>query len=153
MKSGFDPEELARARQQRRRAVGRARAWSLHERVAAGQKVTGVPSRAYNKLEAKMAKLLDEWGADWEWQYRLGEFVYDFRVAERVLVEVHGRRWHPDPTRTPVELMTATQRRRLLHDIDKKHNAARRGFALRVVWEDDLRAGRVTREQVLASGG
>ncbi|MFO7650408.1 MAG: hypothetical protein R6X13_03565 [bacterium] len=149
MKSGLDPNELARERQRRRRAAGRARAWSLHERVAAGQRVTRVPGRVYNKLEARFAKLLDEWGADWEWQFRLGEFVYDFRVAERLLVEVHGRRWHPDPARTPVEQMTSTQRRRLLHDIDKKHNAARRGFVLRVVWEDDLRANRVRREQML----
>jgi hypothetical protein len=152
VKSRFDPDELARSRQQRRRAAGRARAWALHERVAAGQKVTRVPGRAYNKLEARFARLLDEWGADWEWQFRLGEFVYDFRVAGRVLVEVHGRRWHPDPERTPVELMTQTQRRRLLHDIDKKHAAARRGFVLRVVWEDDLLSGRVTREQVLGPG-
>lgn len=149
MSCPFDPDELARRRQQRRRAAGRAQAWSRHERVAAGQKVTRAPGRAYNKLEARLAKLLDEWGADWEWQYRLGEFVYDFRVAERVLVEVHGRRWHPDPARTPVEQMTATQRRRLLHDIDKKLAAARRGFVLRVVWEDDLLAGRVTRGQLL----
>ncbi len=152
MRSGPDPDELARQRQSRRRAAGRARAWTLHERAAAGQKVTGAPARAYNKLEAMFARLLDEWGADWEWQYRLGEFVYDFRVDRRVLVEVHGRRWHPDPARTPVELMTTIQRRRLLHDIDKKHNAARRGFILRVVWEDDLCAGRVTREQVLGAG-
>ncbi|MFO7650410.1 MAG: hypothetical protein R6X13_03575 [bacterium] len=42
------------------------------------------------------------------------------------------------PSRSPVEGVTSTQRR-LLHDIDKKHAAARRGFVLRVVWADDPR--------------
>jgi hypothetical protein len=31
-----------------------------------------------------------------------------------------------------------------LHDLDKKLFAAGRGFRLKVVWESDVRAGRVT---------
>ena len=96
--------------------------------------------------------IADEAGAAIDVQIKATQEL-GWKSIEMRTVEVNGRRWHPDPSRTPVELMTSAQRRRLLHDIDKKHNAARRGFALRVVWEDDLRAGRVPREQVLASGG
>jgi G:T-mismatch repair DNA endonuclease (very short patch repair protein) len=74
-------------------------AWSRHAKAAAAQKATGRPARAYNQLEAKLAKLLDEAGVDYRWQFPLGPYVYDFLLPNRTLVEAHGTYWHADPRR------------------------------------------------------
>jgi very-short-patch-repair endonuclease len=144
-----DFEELARRRQQRRRAAGRAIAWRLHEKMRALPRVTGRPARAFNKLEAQMARLLDEWKVDYKWQFRLGRYVYDFLLPGRLIIEVHGGYIHADPRRYPDEKLTAAQRRTRGRDALKLLYAAERGYRLRVVWERDLRSGRVSAASVL----
>jgi G:T-mismatch repair DNA endonuclease (very short patch repair protein) len=136
--SNPDPDEVARQRRERRRRVDLAIAWSRHRRTAAAQQATGVPGRAYNRLEAKLAKMLGDAGVDFRWQFPLGPYVYDFLLPDRTLVEVHGTFWHADPRRYDPGALTPTQRRNLLHDVDKKLFAAARGYRLKVVWEADL---------------
>ncbi|MBM3322200.1 hypothetical protein FJY69_01780 [candidate division WOR-3 bacterium] len=138
-------EEPARRRRALRRRVARAVAWHRHRQTRAVQKVTGRPGRAFNRLEAKFAGLLDDWGLDYQWQFRLGRYVYDFELPGRLLVEVHGTYWHADPRFYPPDQLTATQRRAVLHDLDKAHHAARNGYRLRAVWEHDLKRGAVSR--------
>jgi G:T-mismatch repair DNA endonuclease (very short patch repair protein) len=147
-----NPDGIARRRAARRRRVDRAIAWSQHKRATAAQKVTGRPGRAYNQLEARLAKLLDEAGVDYRWQFPLGRYVYDFLLPNRTLVEVHGTYWHADPRRYDPKALTPDQRRNLLHDIDKRFFAAGRGFRLKVVWEADIRNGRHTLEELLDTG-
>jgi G:T-mismatch repair DNA endonuclease (very short patch repair protein) len=93
--------------------------------------------------------MLDTAGVDYRWQFTLGPYVYDFLLPNRTLVEVHGTYWHADPRRYDVKTITPDQRRNLLHDIDKKLFAAGRGFQLKVVWESDIREGRLTLEGLL----
>jgi G:T-mismatch repair DNA endonuclease (very short patch repair protein) len=112
--------------------------WSRHKRAAAAQRATGVPGRAYNRLEAKLAKMLEAAGVDYRWQFPLGQYVYDFLLPGQTLVEVHGTYWHADPRRYDTKALTPTQRRNLLHDIDKRLFAAKQGYRLKVIWEADL---------------
>jgi G:T-mismatch repair DNA endonuclease (very short patch repair protein) len=150
--SGPNPDEVASQRAARQRRVDRAVAWSQHKRAAAAQKVTGRPGRAYNRLEAKLAAMLDAAGVDYRWQFPLGRYVYDFLLPNRTLVEVHGTYWHADPRRYDPRALTPDQRRNRLHDIDKKFYAAGRGFRLKVVWETDIRRGKSTFEELLETG-
>jgi G:T-mismatch repair DNA endonuclease (very short patch repair protein) len=113
-------------------------AWRRHDRTAAAQAATGNPGRSYNKLEAKLAKMLDAAGIDYRWQFPLGSYAYDFLLPDKLLVEVHGTYWHADPRSYEGRTLTPDQRRNRLHDLDKKMFAAGRGYRLAVVWEADL---------------
>ena len=113
-------------------------AWSRHRQVAAAQAATGIPGRSFNRLEAKLAKMLETAGVDYRWQFPLGRYVYDFLLPDQLLVEVHGTYWHADPRVYEGRILTPSQRRNRLHDIDKKLFAADQGYRLKVIWEADL---------------
>jgi G:T-mismatch repair DNA endonuclease (very short patch repair protein) len=149
---GPDPNDIARQRRARRRAVGQAIAWKLHRRTAVAQEATGVVGRSHNHLEARFAKLLDAAGIDYRWQFPLGPYVYDFLLTNRLLVEVHGTYWHADPRSYEVGALTPDQRRNRVHDLDKKLFAASRGYRLKVVWEADLVKHGVTLPDLLDVG-
>jgi G:T-mismatch repair DNA endonuclease (very short patch repair protein) len=78
--------------------------------------------------------------------------VYDFLLPNRTLVEVHGTYWHADPRSYEGKTLTPDQRRNLLHDVDRKLFAASRGYRLKVVWEADIRKGRLMVADVLDTG-
>ena len=99
-------------------------------------------------IEAKFARLLDSWGIDYRWQFPLGPYVYDFLLPGRLLVEVHGGYYHADPRRYAPERLTPAQRRTVVHDSDKRHYAAERGYRLKVIWEHDLNRRQVTRSDL-----
>ena len=149
MTSFLDPDDIARQRQARRRAADKAIAWSRHKRIVVGQRATGIAGRAYNRLEAKLAKLFEAAGVDYRWQFPLGPYVYDFLLPDRLLVEVHGTYWHADPRSYEGKALAPDQRRNQLHDLDKKLFAASRGYRLKVVWEADLVKRGVTPQDLL----
>jgi hypothetical protein len=149
---GSDPDDIARQRRARRRAVGQAIAWKLHRRTAVAQEATGVVGRSHNHLEAKFAKLLDAAEVEYRWQFPLGPYVYDFLLPDRLLVEVNGTYWHADPRVYEGKTLTPDQRRNRLHDIDKRLFAASRGYRLKVVWEADLVRRGVTLPDLLDAG-
>ena len=152
MNSVPEPDDIARQRHARRRGIDRATAWARHRRAATAQSATGFPGRAYNRLEAKLAKLLEAAGVDYRWQFPLGPYVYDFLLPDRLLVEVHGAYWHADPRSYEGKVLTPDQRRNRLHDIDKRLFAASRGHRLKVVWEADLARRGVTLPDLLDMG-
>jgi G:T-mismatch repair DNA endonuclease (very short patch repair protein) len=128
----------------RRQKIDNMVAWSRHRKTAAIQKISGRPARAYNRLEALLAEMLDEAGVKYRWQFPLGRYVYDFLLPGKTLVEVHGAYWHADPQRHDMKRLSPDQRRNVVRDLDKRMFAAGQGYRLKVVWEDDLREGRVT---------
>jgi G:T-mismatch repair DNA endonuclease (very short patch repair protein) len=139
-----DPDGIARRRREQRRRGEQAAAWWRHRRAAAAQAATGNPGRAYNKLEARLARLLEAGSVEYRWQFPLGRYVYDFLLPDKLLVEVHGTYWHADPRVYEGRTLTPDQRRNRLRDIDKKLFAAARGYRLKVVWETDLARRGVT---------
>jgi very-short-patch-repair endonuclease len=147
-----DPDDIARRRRTQRRGIAQAIAWARHRRAVAAQAATGSPGRAYNRLEAKLAKLLDAAGVDYRWQFPLGPYVYDFLLPDRLLVEVDGTYWHADPRSYEGKTLTPDQRRNRLHDIDKQLFAAGRGYRLKVIWEADLTRHGVTLRDLLDTG-
>jgi G:T-mismatch repair DNA endonuclease (very short patch repair protein) len=146
------PRDVARLRAEQRRAVDRAIARRRADGASAGTRVTKVPARAFNRLEAKLARLLDEAGVDYQWQFRVGRFVYDFLLPGRRLVEVHGTYWHADPRFHTDGSLTPAQRRNRVHDLRKRFHAAERGYRYIAVWEHDIESGAV-RAGDLAGGG
>ncbi len=91
-------------------------------------------------------------GVEYRWQFPLGPYVYDFLLPHRLLVEVHGTYWHADPRSYEGKVLTPDQRRNQLHDLDKKLFAAGRGYRLKVLWEADIRAGRVAVSELVGNG-
>jgi G:T-mismatch repair DNA endonuclease (very short patch repair protein) len=150
--SSADPDDIARGRRDRRRGADRATAWARHRRAAAFQAATGSQSRAYNQLEARLAKMLDTAEVAYRWQFPLGQFVYDFLLPNRLLVEVHGTYWHADPRSYEGRMLTPDQRRNRLHDLDKRLFAAGQGYRLKVVWEADLTRSGIRLSDLLDTG-
>lgn len=144
MQSERDSDELAAWRAARRRDMNRNIAWMRHRRAAAVQKATGSLSRGYNQLEAGLARLMDESGVDYQWQFRLGRYVFDFLLPDRVLIEVHGTYWHADPRFHARDRLTPLQKRNIEHDRKKADFAVQSGYRLKVVWEQDLKHGRIS---------
>jgi len=136
-----------------RRQFARHMAWRRHERADLARRATGCPGRQFNRVEARLAELLDGWGVDYRWQFRLGRYVFDFLLPGRVLVEVHGTYWHADPRVYPPDRLTPDQRRNVVHDLDKRRFAARSGYRVRVVWEADILAGGVSEADLLGAAG
>jgi G:T-mismatch repair DNA endonuclease (very short patch repair protein) len=125
--------------------------WMRYIRESRKQQALGRPARGYNHLEAKLAELLDARGIAYQWQYRLGRYVYDFCLPGRILIEVHGGYWHGDPRL--YDRLTPTQRRNRLRDDAKAAYAQARGYTLRVVWEQDLVRGTVSGLKPLSQSG
>ena len=146
------PRDIARLRAEQRRAVDRAIARRRAGQVSAGTSVTRVPGRAFNRLEAKLARMLDEAGIDYQWQFRVGRFVYDFLLPGRRLVEVHGTYWHADPRFHPDESLTPTQRRNRVRDLRKRMHAADNGYRYITAWEYDIESGGVRLEELAGAG-
>jgi G:T-mismatch repair DNA endonuclease (very short patch repair protein) len=92
---------------------------------------------------------LEAAGVEYRWQFPLGQYVYDFLLPDRLLVEVHGTYWHADPRSYEGRALTPEQRRNRLHDLDKRLFAAGRGYRLRVVWEANLNRRKVTLSDLL----
>jgi len=147
-----DPDDIARRRREQRRRVEQAASWWRHGRAAAAQAATGNPSRSFNKLEARFAKLLDAAETEYRWQFPLGPYAYDFLLPDKLLVEVHGTYWHADARVYEGRTLTPDQRRNRLHDLDKKLFAASRGYRLIVVWEADIVKRGVTLQALLRIG-
>jgi G:T-mismatch repair DNA endonuclease (very short patch repair protein) len=137
------PEEQAAYNAHKRRAINRHVAWKRHDRAARTQEATGRLGRSYNKLEAILARLMDEAGIDYEWQFRLGRYVYDFKLPNRVLIEVNGTWWLADPRFHSPSRLSPTQQRNLQRDAVKAEFATLCGYRVKVVWEKDLRNGHV----------
>jgi very-short-patch-repair endonuclease len=84
---------------------GRKAYWlklSAEERVArltsfieAGQRHNKKSSRT--RIEESMADLLDELGLGYERNIRIGRYVVDFIVGDRVIIECFGDYWHCNP--------------------------------------------------------
>jgi G:T-mismatch repair DNA endonuclease (very short patch repair protein) len=148
MPEGPDPKELAAWNAWQRREMNRHLAWRRHRRAAATQRATGAQARAFNHLEAQLAALMDEWGIDYQWQFRLGRYVYDFLIPKHILLEIQGGYWHADPRLYAPDRLTPTQRRNVERDREKARWAECHGYHLKVIWEQDLRQGRVIRKTI-----
>jgi G:T-mismatch repair DNA endonuclease (very short patch repair protein)/DNA-binding CsgD family transcriptional regulator len=100
---------------------------------------SGNTGKAYNKLETKFAAMLDMMSVQYECQYRIGRFLFDFYVPFfNLLIEVHGTFWHADPRRYNHLQLTPIQQRNVSNDVRKSERAIRDGFNLIVFWESDI---------------
>jgi G:T-mismatch repair DNA endonuclease (very short patch repair protein) len=92
-----------------------------------------------NKLEQRVATMLDAAGVAYIPQYRVGRFVFDFYLpATHTLLEVHGTFWHADPRVYYHGRLTQVQRRTVANDARKTAYALRQGYHLAILWEADV---------------
>jgi len=138
----YSPEGHSSRRRDRRPRDRRPGGWQRHRQHA------GARPAAHDGVrpESILARRLEQWGVRYQRQFKLGRFTYDFRIGEHALLEVHGT--HADPRFNPVDRLTPEQLRAIQHDEAKIHFAAEHGFTVKVVWEDDIVNGRLTREQL-----
>lgn len=124
------------------RQFARPGARERHAQLTVKQIQAGRTGKAYNKLEMLVATALAEAKIEFECQYSLGRYVYDFHVAKwLLLVEVNGTFWHSDPRFYDPTSLTAIQRKNRANDGAKTLAAITAGFRLAVLWEHDIENG------------
>jgi G:T-mismatch repair DNA endonuclease (very short patch repair protein)/predicted DNA-binding protein YlxM (UPF0122 family) len=110
-----------------------------HALLTAKQIQSGRTGKSYNKLEQRVAKILDASGIVYEQQYRLGRFLFDFYLpATHTLLEVHGTFWHADPRIYSHDRLSRIQQRNVANDLKKAAYATTHGYRLQVLWEADV---------------
>lgn len=133
------PEAIAKIREANRKqfadpAIREAIALKTIAQIQAGH--TG---KSYNKLEQRVATMLDATGVEYSQQYRLGRFLFDFYLPlTHTLLEVHGTFWHADPRVYAHKPLSKIQQRNVANDIKKAACAAAHGYRLAVLWEADV---------------
>lgn len=134
-------ESRAKIREANRRQFSNPANRERHAELTCQQIKDGRTGKAYNKLEALVAKMLTAQGIQFEQQFRLGRFLFDFYVpASNTLIEVHGTFWHADPRVYGDKPLTPIQERNLANDKRKAERAERDGYKLMVLWEYDVLA-------------
>jgi G:T-mismatch repair DNA endonuclease (very short patch repair protein) len=112
---------------------------SRHAEIAARQIAEGKTKKAYTLLEQEVAAILTGLGMKFEQQYRIGRFVFDFRIAQcPILVEAHGQFWHADPRFYDHDHLSIVQAHNVANDKKKLQAARVSGWQLTVVWEHDV---------------
>lgn len=107
--------------------------------LTAQQIVDGRTGKSHNRLETRLATILDRMGVEYVWQYRIGRFVFDFFIpSTRLLIEVHGTFWHADPRFYKSRKLTPIQQRNIDNDGRKALQALNDGYQLTVLWEYDI---------------
>jgi G:T-mismatch repair DNA endonuclease (very short patch repair protein) len=91
------------------------------------------------KPEVLFSEILDSLSITYDWQYRIGRYVYDFHIQqENLLIEVNGTFWHADPRFYDHSNLGKTQRRNVDRDMKKAMAALEKGFRLAYFWEYDI---------------
>lgn len=105
----------------------------------ADQIARGQTGKSYNKLENRVAEMLDAQDQVYVRQYRLGKYSFDFYVPEtNTLIEANGTFWHADPRFYDHGNLSKIQSRNVANDIQKAIYAVKSGYKLRIIWEADI---------------
>lgn len=92
-----------------------------------------------SQLEYKYAEMLDEDGVEYIHQFELAGKLYDFYISEtNTLIEINGDYWHCNPEKYPNGPIDEIQRAKIKADEEKKQIAAKEGYNLLILWENDL---------------
>lgn len=79
-----------------------------------------------SSLEKQVAKILNDNNINYEDQFSIEEFRYDFKIAGLpILIEVQGSYWH-------------TKRQRIQRDEYKRKLAISKGYKLLIIWDYEL---------------
>lgn len=133
------PEARVKIREANRKQFSSEVARQKHGELAAQQIKDGRTGKSYNKLETAFATILDDIGAAYEWQHKLGRYVFDFLLHKpNMLIETHGEFWHADPRFFDRSKLRAVQTSNLANDVRKEAAAHAAGFQFACFWEYDV---------------
>lgn len=146
------PEARAKIRAANQRQFASEEARQRHAELTAKQIQEGRTGKAYNKVERAFASLLDEIGVSYQWQAKLGRFVFDFLLTDfGIMVEVHGTFWHADPRFFDHSNLKPAQAHNVANDARKHRAAIDAGYGFAQFWEHDIHNDPLTvRAKVLA---
>jgi len=87
--------------------------------------------------EIELANILDELNIDYEQQFHLDPYHYDFKVGN-TLIEYNGDYWHCNPDIYENGPINYNQLYTVKKDANKYEIAKENGYEVLVVWENDL---------------
>lgn len=133
------PAAVEKIREAHRKQFSSEAARQQHGELTAQQIKDGRTGKSFNKLETAFAAILDSIGASYEWQHKLGRYVFDFLLhGPNILIETHGQFWHADPRFYDRSKLRAVQTSNLANDIRKEAAARAAGFKFVCYWEHDI---------------
>lgn len=110
-----------------------------HAELTAKQIEQGHTGKTHNKLERAFAAILDSIGVRYQWQARLGRYVFDFLLTDTgIMVEVHGTFWHADPRFYSHTDLKPSQIGNVANDAKKHQSAIDAGYRYLQFWEHDI---------------
>lgn len=137
------PEARAKIRAANLRQFSDQSARDRHAELTTKQIQEGRTGKSFNKLEKVFASILDEMGIAYQWQSKMGRFVFDFLIdGTSLFIETHGTFWHADPRFYNKDALKPAQERNIANDIKKATLARDMGFSLLCVWEHDIHQNR-----------
>jgi len=90
-----------------------------------------------SSLEKKLSHILDSMGVEFETQFQIGGFRYDFKL-NNVLIEVQGSYWHSKP-------------QRIQRDEYKRKLAIKSGYKLLILWDYQLEKIEFIKGKIIAA--
>lgn len=92
-----------------------------------------------SKPEFIMQEILESSGIEFEYQFELSGFFYDFSIKDtNIIIEVDGDFWHCNPNSIYAIPKTKEQTKNLQNDIRKNAIAHANGYRLLRFWESDI---------------
>lgn len=133
------PEARVKIREANRRQFSSKESRARHAELTAKQIESGRTGKTHNALEYAFAKILDSIHVEYQWQARLGRFVFDFLlIGNGILVETHGTFWHADPRFFDHTKLKPTQIKNVANDEKKRRAALDAGYRYLQFWEHDI---------------
>ena len=91
-----------------------------------------------SKLEKEFKKILDTLNIDYQFQYVVSGYNYDFYLPDKnILIEVDGDWWHCNPKLNIIPIHDS-QKHTVAHDRIKNEVAKKNNFQLLRFWETDI---------------
>lgn len=90
-------------------------------------------------IEIAIKYILNEMGVAYKHQFRLGRFIFDFKVQDSILIECDGDYWHSNPLFYNESNVNDKQKLIKNRDIMKNQIAKEQGYTLLRFWENDIK--------------
>lgn len=134
------PEARKKIREANKRQFSNPENREKHALLTIKQIKEGRTGKSYNKLETKMSQLLDLLKIEYEPQFQVKTYLFDFYLSKyNILIECDGTFWHADPRKYPDKnKLSKIQKRNIANDKLKNKVAEDLNFNLIRFWEEDI---------------
>ena len=95
--------------------------------------------KSYTSIEIAIEKILKDNNIPYIHQYRLGKFVFDFKIKDNILIECDGDYWHSNPLFYNNNNTNDRQKLIQKRDLLKNQIAKENHYILLRFWENDIK--------------